>query len=91
MPSAPDAPNPHQPPSVTIIHLSAADTAAWSHLPAFESALIALARGMAPTVIKSADRKILYRIDGPPTPRETLKIYTTHSKEPDPNHANPQP
>jgi len=50
-----------EPPSTTIIQLCPADTAAWHNLISFQDALITLARGLAPLIIKSADRKILYR------------------------------
>ena len=61
MPPEKPAPASNPPPVTTIIRLNAEDTGAWYNLPAFQDALITLARSFSPLVIKSDNRKILYR------------------------------
>ena len=79
-------PDHHAPPATTILQLCAADTAAWQSMPSYQDALIALGRGLCPLIVKSADRRILYRIDAPPKDRATVRISVTSSPmEPPPD------
>jgi len=80
-------PDPHAPPPATILHLSLPDTDDWHKLPAYQQALINLARRLSPFVIKSADRKILYRAATPPADRTDIHISISYPTQDTPSNA----